>query len=132
MEKLKVQIDREIWDRGSGIGLLVSNENCICFLGFVGLACGIPLEDIVRQSTPSSFYTTNTKWPASIVNNNNMTEFAWSLMKVNDCFGPEYNVTDQERENELIKLAAQANIDVEFVGSGCPDFKQVKEELGYI
>ena len=54
-EKRKLVIDRSRWARGgiNGDPRLLNKDGCMCCLGFLALACGIPEDDIRDKGEPS-------------------------------------------------------------------------------
>lgn len=136
MEKTKVVIDRAKWLRGQGIGhgLLANDNGCLCFLGWIGLACGIPLDEMKNKATPEDVYPE--KWPEAIVfynddeyfdtgttnlisRSNDRKYFLEGLMEFHSY--PKKEVSDDKREKELTGIVQPFGFDVTFVGEGKPE-----------
>lgn len=136
MEKIQIVIDRAKWLRGQGIGHgLLANENgCLCFLGWIGLACGISLDELKNKAVPEDVCPE--KWPETIVFHNDGkyldTGLTNMISRYNDRIYfleglAEFNkftpkmVLDKDRENELVCTVRSFGFDVTFVGEGRPE-----------
>lgn len=113
---MKLVIDRNKWLRGEGPSqsrLIRSNDNQMCCLGFLGKACGISEQELFDEYTPETAGDEN-KWPNGIFNEDAVenSDITAELMEIND----DENLTDENRESNLIERFATINIEVEFVG----------------
>lgn len=109
---MKLTITRSEWLRGEGFlpsRLVRSQDNKMCCLGFLGVACGIPKEKMMNIGSP--FYLNQNKWPEKLISNLD-TGFGacQNLMAINDT----QSLNDPEREAELTKEFASIDIQVEF------------------
>ncbi len=118
---LEVVIDRARWLRGEGtenegtknvIGscLLRTQDNKMCCLGFLALACGAQPQDISNVGTPDG--TRGVNWPHGIVDDFANTAMTHQLMKINDTA----TLTDTQREARLKRRFAAMGIKVLFRG----------------
>lgn len=119
-------IDRKLWLRGEGAeksALLRKDDGKMCCLGFYGLACGIPTEDLADKKQPNELKgVPNTPYPEWLTHNyvgdldkkqySGVSTACCSLMRVNDA----RSITDEAREAEITVLFAQHDVQVEFVG----------------
>lgn len=118
---MKVTISRQRWLRGEGFEssrLFRESDGKMCCLGMVALAEGCTVDNILEKSAPNSL---NVKLPKLVSEKafpplpgapkyeNNWTCMA--MMEIND----DREISDKEREKELIKLGAGIGYELEFV-----------------
>jgi hypothetical protein len=120
----KFTVDRAKWLRGGG-GVLLDNKGCMCCLGFVSEQCGVPRDALMLHATPcrtsakfdlQGFLTElrERSWADEPFWGN--TRLAGDAMEVND----NENLTDSERERELVAIFGGHGYELEFVGEGKP------------
>lgn len=131
---MKFTINRTAWLRGEGSDksfLIRMCDGKQCCLGFLGLACGYDIRDLLQSTTPvradvvrRNFYRSNenplpceaTLWPKKIIINDEIgytrTDITDHLMAIND----KRNISDSEREEKLTELFESIGIEVEFIG----------------
>lgn len=90
-KKIKVRIDRKRWLRGVGQGTLLNEEGKMCCLGFwCNQTTGVSLDEMLRIPMPHGVNTAlSVGWHAYAA-------------YINDCV----NISEEQREAELIELAA--------------------------
>lgn len=122
---MKFVIDRNQWLRGNGVesSLRRIDDGKMCCLGFYGLACGIPVDEIVDHGDPSDTEgDTLTKWPEWLLQELPPDEGQWystwenttacgDLIEAND----SKEIEDPERERKIAAIFAEHGIAVEFV-----------------
>lgn len=117
---MKLVIDRDKWDCGNGSGYLLTpgaDSPKMCFLGFVALAHGATVEQILGVASPS--VTPDIAWPEELKPQYHADKDAYSdsglaseMMETNDS-----GLLSQEyREHQLADLARAIDIEVEFIG----------------
>lgn len=127
---MKVTIDRAKWLRGEQ-SVLADGNGCMCVLGFVGAACGIPVKEMVGIAEPEDVEGYTSKWPAAIgsaamyedgetgkdVEGFEQERLVHDAISNND---DEDFESDRERELTLQLLFKESGIDLEFIGEGRP------------
>ena len=106
---MKLVIDRTQWLHGEGSQqsyLVRTEDKKMCCLGFLGLSCGYTKDELEDKQVPEQICD-NSKWPILFHNEDEVAEFTTT----ND----RTNITDEEREQELIKLFRAAGIEVTFI-----------------
>ena len=131
---LKVTIDRAEWNTGERFGparLLDRYEetDARCCLGFLGVACNFPEEDLIDVGLPSEVESASACfWPHGIWSKSPHNQ-DWEniFAQVNDA----PNVDDATREAWIAEgFRRVLNVDVEFVGQYAPvDRKAWASEL---
>jgi len=101
---MQVTIDRQKWQRGEGDGEFYNEftGNC-CAMGFICLAAGIPLEDIIGLSAIDPKI-------AELVGND-IVGIQGKVVDLND----DSYLEDDEREEKLGNVAREAGIELTFI-----------------
>ena len=84
----------------------------MCCLGFLGLACGIKAEYMLRRASPVE--TSELKWVDGLIEYRKVpcaTKGLRNILHIND----NSYISDSTRESELIQAFKGIDIDVEFV-----------------
>lgn len=121
MKRLKVTIDRSKWSRGRPSSL-ANGMGEMCALGFVCTSLNIPKEHITGIGTPTTLANYFPQYKKRLGQNNLLvcrgnaaitSEAATSVISTND----SNNISEQEREERLIKLFDKLNIQLKFINS---------------
>lgn len=117
---MKVIIDRTKWIRGNPAKSALLVDGKMCCLGFHALACGYTNEQMEGVRTPMSLMSQShvNNYPVNMAHIMPMGELekgntVWQLMHIND--DPDIDVTDAMREQEIIELGKQIDIEFEFI-----------------
>ena len=112
-------INRAKWGRGdSNEGYLLNDvSGKMCCLGFYAKACGLKNKDIIGVTDPASyqsyFFEKNSgTWKTKLLKSSRNTSTCNDLIIINDSM----YITDEAREEKIIKKFARIGIKVKFVG----------------
>lgn len=104
-------IDRAKWGKGA----LLTNEGKMCCLGFLSVACGYELP--LDTGYPFNYWTDiDVKWRGALPARCDAGDFALRASTINDS---DHSWAD--KETMLIKLFAEDNIKLSFVGEHMSD-----------
>lgn len=112
---IDVIIDFKKWKFGKNSNFkMLSEDGCRCWLGFIGKACGVPDKALVGGQPNLEM---SKLWPASLVDENNITEFlAIKISNHNDFIShPDGSLKEyklEERIQNLIKFSEEAGFKV--------------------
>jgi hypothetical protein len=113
---MKFIIDRTKWLRGGGFrnsALLRETDGLMCCLGQVGAQCGIP--EAALRNIPNPDGVANefvALWPKQLLNEDDEDSvLACAMMSTNDSM----NMTEAEREEDLVATCEPYGIELEFV-----------------
>lgn len=126
---LSVEVPRSQWLRGE-TGTLMDTEDCACILGHIGLAAGIPRDELRGQTDIAGLEDGLIGlFPEKLVDKMvyeqylgqdrigyEDSEISRNLVDNNDSTGVFHKTDDALREEKLIELAAQADIELTFTG----------------
>ena len=110
---LKIEVSRSKWDRGKWHGELYNRRTGeMCILGYVGVACGIKLEDMNGEISPFSMFLIDKPWPRWILDDfRNGGTKTRRIVSVND----GKRIRGTARESRLKWLLKKHDIHVTFV-----------------
>ena len=114
---MKCTVIRDWWLRGGsyeGSSLLSAKTGKMCCLGFWGLGCGVDPQKLVGSYSPSDLGEQDRNLFGlgfQIEDEFNANRLCMLMMETND----DPDITDEEREEMLIKLFTKAGHEIEFV-----------------
>lgn len=121
--KLSFTINRPKWrsggsgvnQSGKGITLLENESGYRCCLGFACLAAGFTRKDIEDHSEPGFIKLKRPPNPKKqlLIDSTGNSPFSNHAIEIND----DTELTREQREEQLIKLGKQYNIQIKFKGS---------------
>lgn len=111
-------VDVKLWARGgkNGAAALLNEGGYMCCLGFLGEACGVPLEDMHDWAIPAELTEESIDLlPKELIRQDVevpvTTAFCDDLMDTND----SVYTTDQEKIEKLTKRFSEIGIEIKFV-----------------
>lgn len=109
----KFTVDRKTWYRGRGGSgsRLLRKDGMMCCLGHIGKQCGLKEKDLLNFTSPSRTQKNRSKWPTKLLTPTMNSHICMKMMRVND----EIHNNSKRREDELKKLAVEANFELEFI-----------------
>lgn len=120
-----VTIDRGTWLHGEGAEpscLMRAKDGKKCCLGFRALQKGYSTDDILGKLGPSDLTPLGNAWAGILSDTVDgktqlfvPTDLGYEIMKAND--DPVLITDDRAREDKIIRLFKEIDIQVEFVGS---------------
>lgn len=120
LSRFSFTVDRAKWRcgdsgpnlRGIGRTQLRNSDGYQCCLGFACVAAGIAESKILSKLTPVAVSTMHGKDIPHLTDDGCNSEFTKMAMDIND----NGELTDREREEELILLGKTMHIDIDFIG----------------
>lgn len=124
----KFTIDRNSWSRGIPKDTCLLNANGMCCLGFAALACGYSEDQIKGEERPEELVNNLLRrnkgkegfnlWFDGLIERSgsdcypfNSTKICEDIIECND----SYDLSDEEREEELKNLFGKLGVEVDFV-----------------
>lgn len=114
---MKITIERKSWirgDQGLKFTCLFRDDGHMCCLGFLGAACGIPLEEMLGRKTPAGLETDELYklYPIGI---RKIDPDGFSLIGRLIVANDSPQLSEEERESKVRELMAEGGVEVDFV-----------------